>query len=149
MPVSGLDHVAIPVSRVREVLVFYGAIGFDVPTFDEVQENRIPAFSVSCGQQKINFHMPALWQRGSFDLRGPAASPGCGDFCFVWEGAEAELRLALASVGSEPILGPVRMRGGAGLGASIYARDPDENLIEFIFYNSEQLTSEVQQKIEL
>ena len=78
MPVSGLDHVAIPVSRVREVLEFYDAIGFDTPTFDEVEQSRVPAFSVSCRQQKINFHLPALWQRKSFNLRGLTAGPGCG-----------------------------------------------------------------------
>ena len=102
MPVASVDHVALPAHRVRELIEFYGALGFDTPTIREVENSSVPVFSVSCGQQKINFHLPALWQRESFELRGPTATPGCGDLCFVWQGSEIALIRALASVDTRP-----------------------------------------------
>ena len=149
MPVASVDHVALPAHRVRELIEFYGALGFDTPTIREVENSSVPVFSVSGGQQKINFHLPALWQRESFELRGPTATPGCGDLCFVWQGSEIALIRALASVDTRPTVGPVRMRGAAGWGASIYTRDPDGNLVEFIFYDSDQLVSSVQQRLDI
>ena len=149
MPVVSVDHVAVPAHHVRELIDFYGALGFDTPTIRDVENSSVPVFSVVCGKQKINFHLPALWQRESFELRGPTATPGCGDFCFVWLGSEIALIRALASVDAKPIVGPVRMHGAAGWGASIYTRDPDGNLVEFIFYDSDQLVSEVKQRLEV
>ena len=67
----------------------------------------------------------------------------------MWLGSEIALIRALASVDAKPIVGPVRMHGAAGWGASIYTRDPDGNLVEFIFYDSDQLVSEVKQRLEV
>ncbi len=149
MPVASVDHVAVPAHHVRELIDFYSAIGLDTPTFHGVENSPLPVFSISCGQQKINFHLPTLWQSESFELRGPTATPGCGDFCFVWQGSEIALTQALASVGTNLIMGPVRMRGAAGWGASVYARDPDDNLVEFIFYDTDQLVSSVRQRLDV
>ncbi len=73
-------------------------------------------------------------------LRGPAAVPGCGDFCFVWEGEQAELLALLERSGAVVEVGPVerqgRRAGGRAIGVSVYTRDPDGNLLEFISYPS-------------
>jgi hypothetical protein len=50
------------------MLGFYRGLGFDVA------ENAV-ACSVYIGDQMINFHRPATWQRESFTLRAPAAKP--------------------------------------------------------------------------
>jgi catechol 2,3-dioxygenase-like lactoylglutathione lyase family enzyme len=72
------------------------------------------------------------------ELRGPTAQPGCGDFCFVWSGPIDALQELLAEVGAAVEEGPVERRGGrAGgraMGTSLYTRDPDGNLLEFITY---------------
>jgi len=134
MAVSGLDHVALPTQRPEEMIGFYGRLGFDVPDIEKWRRSRKLFFSVSFGDQKINFHAPPLWRDAAFELRGPASLPGCGDLCFVWEGGAAALREWLERAGVEVVAGPIELRGARGPGTSVYVRDPDRNLLEFIVY---------------
>lgn len=132
MPIAAFDHVAIPIERVDEMLEFYRQLGF------EVRQPRPPLmFSVHLADQKINFHGPELWKPGRFTLRGPSAAPGCGDFCFRWDGAVSEVVTLLAELDIPVIEGPVDRDGGrhgGDVGTSVYIRDPDQNLLEFICY---------------
>lgn len=134
MPIAAFDHVALPTRRPEEIIRFYGRLGFRVPDPEEWRRSELPFFAVHFGAQKINFHAPALWQSPDFTLRGPAAAPGCGDLCFVWEGGADALRELLESAGAKVVAGPVELRGARGHGRSVYVRDPDENLLEFIVY---------------
>ena len=89
---------------------------------------------VHLGDQMINFHQPELWQ-GDFPLRAPAAVPPCGDLCVVWPGSAAALAEALRRADAGIVEGPVERVGGRGLVASsVYVRDPDGNLLEFMIY---------------
>jgi catechol 2,3-dioxygenase-like lactoylglutathione lyase family enzyme len=127
--VAGFDHVALPMSNVDAMIVFYKALGFTA-----VENTNI--VSVYAGNQMINFHRPSLWQNQSFTLRAPAANPPCGDLCFVWEGSEAALKAMLERVGAKVEVGPVQRSGGRQrTGSSTYTRDPDGNLLEFIVYS--------------
>ena len=111
------------------MLAFYHAMGFDVNEGSQ-------ACSVYIGQQMINFHRPALWQRESFTLRAPAAKSPCGDLCFVWEGTPEGLKAMLAKAGAKIEEGPVGRQGGRRkAGSSVYVRDPDGNLLEFMIYS--------------
>jgi catechol 2,3-dioxygenase-like lactoylglutathione lyase family enzyme len=90
---------------------------------------------VYIGDQMINFHQPATWQDPTFTLRAPAANPPCGDLCFVWDGTAAALRAMLDRAGAKLIEGPVGRQGGRKKAASsVYVRDPDGNLLEFMIY---------------
>lgn len=108
MPVVAFDHVAIPSAQPERMLRFYRSLGFAAPDPQEWRSVNAQFFSVHFGDNKINFHAPALWERTDFTLRGPAARPGCGDFCFVWSGTEAELTTALDAAGATIEEGPVR-----------------------------------------
>ncbi len=138
MAIERFDHVAIPTAQPEAMLRFYAALGFGVPSVEEWQASGIPFFSIQFGDNKINVHAPGLWQDEAFDLRGPNAHPGCGDFCFVWDGDLASLQSLLRRAGATIELGPAEMVGGRGGGAdkgtSVYTRDPDANLLEFIVY---------------
>jgi catechol 2,3-dioxygenase-like lactoylglutathione lyase family enzyme len=138
MSVLAFDHVAIPVNDVETMLAFYRRLGFTVVGEADWRAGRSPLVAIAFGHNKINFHAPPLWQRPSFTLRAPAAQPGCGDFCFVWDGGLATLQTALAAAGAAVETGPVTRQGGrdAGTasGTSIYTRDPEHNLLEFIVY---------------
>jgi catechol 2,3-dioxygenase-like lactoylglutathione lyase family enzyme len=138
VPIVDIDHVAIPTARPEEMLQFYRALGFAAPTPEKWRERGVPFFALSLGNTKINVHAPALWQDPSMTLRGPTAQPGCGDFCFVWSGTIDALQELLASVDAPLEEGPVERRGGRAegraLGTSLYVRDPDGNLLEFITY---------------
>ena len=138
MSIRAFDHVAIPTARPLEMLAFYAALGFSVPDPEAWRESGVPFFSIQFGDNKINVHAPELWRSESFTLRGPAAQPGCGDFCFVWEADERSLHAALERASAEIVAGPVELVGarasGTARGISIYTRDPDGNLLEFIRY---------------
>ena len=120
------------------MLRFYHALGFTAPSPEDWRAQGVPFFSLQFGDNKINVHAPNLWSNTSFTLRGRSAQPGCGDFCFVWSGALADLHEKLRQAGAAIEEGPVERVGGRSAGTarglSIYTRDPDENLLEFIVY---------------
>jgi catechol 2,3-dioxygenase-like lactoylglutathione lyase family enzyme len=112
------------------MLAFYRALGFEIAEHPAV-------VSVYVGDQMINFHRPELWQRG-FDLRASAAQPPCGDLCFVWGGSSEALRATLDAAGAEIVEGPVERQGGRrAVASSVYVRDPDGNLLEFMRYTGD------------
>lgn len=128
--IGQLDHVAIPIQNVDEMVTFYRELGFGVT----IDGQRI---SIHFGDQKINFHPPQRWQRGDFTLRAPKAIPPCGDFCWVWEGSREALLEALSRVGAQIESEGERQGardGGRAVGESVYVRDPDGNLLEFMRY---------------
>ena len=131
MTIRSFDHVAIPIQNTDAMLAFYRALGFTVKERDQF-------YSVHFGDNKINFHGPERWQSGKFILRGPTAVPGCGDFCFVWDGSVESLKTMLNQAGAKIIEGPIQRQGGRNngraSGTSFYFRDPDSNLLEFMIY---------------
>lgn len=130
MAVTTIDHVAIPIQLVQEMKRFYELLGFE---WDDSGAPRL--YAVKLGSQKLNFHDPTLWSNPRFSLRGPSAQPGCGDFCFVWSGSQSTLVDLLSQEKLNIVEGPVAREGGAGIGSSIYLRDPDRNLVELICYD--------------
>lgn len=138
MSIASLDHVAIPTDHPERLLDFYRALGFSAPSPQEWRQSGLPYFSLQFGENKINVHAPDLWRNPAFTLRGAPARPGCGDFCFVWSGTLEELRETLARAGAGIEEGPVERVGARGAGTvtgiSLYTRDPDGNLLEFIAY---------------
>jgi catechol 2,3-dioxygenase-like lactoylglutathione lyase family enzyme len=128
--VVGFDHVALPMQNTEAMAAFYRALGMDVT------ENEY-LVQVYVGTQMINFHRPEIWQR-EFSLRAPAAQPPCGDLCFVWTGSEQALTDLLDRAEAKVEEGPVeRMGGRKSKASSIYTRDPDGNLLEFMSYPKE------------
>ncbi len=128
--IRGFDHVAVPMQNTDAMLAFYRALG--------LQMNDTPsAVSVYVGgDQMINFHRPVRWQDPAFTLRAPAARPPSGDFCFVWEGTAQSLTSTLDRVGAKVEVGPADRAGGRRKnGSSVYVRDPDGNLLEFMIYS--------------
>jgi catechol 2,3-dioxygenase-like lactoylglutathione lyase family enzyme len=127
--VRGFDHIALPIANTDAMLAFYKALGFDI------SENP-NAITVHVGDNMINFHRPARWQDKTFTNRAPAAVPPCGDLCFVWEGTEASLKATLERAAAKIEVGPVPRQGARRkMGSSIYVRDPDGNLLEFMIYS--------------
>jgi catechol 2,3-dioxygenase-like lactoylglutathione lyase family enzyme len=126
---AGFDHVALPMQNTDAMIAFYRGLGLQVAESPNI-------CSVYIGEQMINFHRPALWQRETFTLRAPAARPPCGDLCFVWNGSPEALKTMLDRAGAKVFEGPVGRQGGRRKsGSSVYVRDPDGNLLEFIIYS--------------
>jgi catechol 2,3-dioxygenase-like lactoylglutathione lyase family enzyme len=126
--VGGFDHVALPMANTDAMLAFYKALGFDI-----VESST--AISVYVGESMINFHRPMRWQDKTFTTRAPAAVPPCGDLCFVWDGTAETPKAVLDRAAAKIELGPVPRQGGRRkTGSSVYVRDPDGNLLEFMIY---------------
>jgi catechol 2,3-dioxygenase-like lactoylglutathione lyase family enzyme len=130
--IRGFDHVSLPMQHTDAMVAFYRALGLDVGEHPHV-------VSVYVGDQMINFHRPTTWQREGFALRAPAAMPPCGDLCFAWDASPESLQALLDEAGAEIIEGPVAREGGRRAAASsVYVRDPDGNLLEFMIYDQEE-----------
>jgi catechol 2,3-dioxygenase-like lactoylglutathione lyase family enzyme len=129
---SGFDHVSLPLQRVDAMAAFYRSLGCDV-------DESPYLMAVHVGDQMINFHRAATWQRQGFTLRAPAAIPPCGDLCFVWDGTPDALHAALEAAGAAVVEGPVARQGARRIEAtSVYVRDLDGNLLEIMIYPGEQ-----------
>ncbi len=129
--VRGFDHVSLPMRNTDAMVAFYRSLGL------QVAENA-HVVSVYVGDQMINLHRPETWQQPGFTLRAPAAEPPCGDLCFLWDGSAEALHALLRRAGAPIVEGPVERQGGRRAAAtSVYVRDPDGNLLEFMIYRED------------
>lgn len=125
MRVRRLDHVVVHVSDWERSNRFYAEVlGAQV-------ERRGEGWAYRIADQLLNCHGPGLDPRPV--ARIPVA-PGNSDLCFVWDGTPEEAVEHLRSKGVEIEAGPVERLGASGSGQSVYFRDPDGSLLEFISY---------------
>lgn len=139
MPIAGFDHVALPARDPEALIAFYKKLGMPILYEEQWRAGKTPVFAVQVGPNaKLNFHDPELWQNAGFEARGPTAEPGCGDLCFAFDGTIEEAEALIRDAGAEIAYGPFDQPGGADAGqregTSVYTRDPDGNLIEFMTY---------------
>ena len=130
MTILGLDHVAITVADVERTLAFYcRVLGAELLYEDFWRSGKMPVAILQVGGNRISVH----------DAAKPAAPhaktpcPGSEDFCFRWSGGIASAQKHLAGLGIELVEGPVpRPSADGSPGQSVYFRDPDDNLVEFL-----------------
>ncbi len=126
MPVR-LDHVVIHVSDWERSNAFYR----DVLGAELVERDGSDARHYRFGDQQLNVHGPG--QEPSPVAARPA-EPGGADLCFVWDGPIETAARHLEQRGVTVEEGPVTRYGGRGQGTSVYFRDPDGSLLEFLSY---------------
>jgi catechol 2,3-dioxygenase-like lactoylglutathione lyase family enzyme len=80
---------------------------------------------------QLNLHGPGLVPNPVARIPVP---PGGSDLCFEWAGPIDEAVEHLQRHRVEIELGPIQRSGARGAGTSIYFRDPDGSLLEFISY---------------
>jgi catechol 2,3-dioxygenase-like lactoylglutathione lyase family enzyme len=119
--IESLDHLVLTVRDLDATARFYvEGLGMRLETFDEGRK------ALRFGAQKINLHVAGR----EFEPKAAHPLPGSADLCFLTERPLAEISARLAALGHPIIEGPVARTGAAGPITSIYARDPDGNLIE-------------------
>jgi catechol 2,3-dioxygenase-like lactoylglutathione lyase family enzyme len=120
-----LDHFVIAVSDWEASNAFYR----DVLRAEVVQ--RGAGYAYRFGAQQLNVHGPGS---NPEPVARDRVRPGNSDMCFVWEGPVDDAVAHLRACGVEIELGPVPRHGARGEGQSVYFRDPDGSLLEFIAY---------------
>ena len=92
---------------------------------------RPKGFAYRFGAAQLNLHGPGF---NPAEVARLPVQPGNSDLCFEWKGPIAH---AIAHLGRcrVPIeAGPMERFGARGAGTSVYFRDPDGSLLEFITY---------------
>jgi catechol 2,3-dioxygenase-like lactoylglutathione lyase family enzyme len=122
-----LDHVVIAVSDWERSIDFYGAV-----VGAEVIDRGAGRVCFRIGDTQLNVHGPGFYPKTNV-ARLPVR-PGNSDICFRWDGQIEEAVAHLRLHGVEVETGPVARPGAGGDGTSVYFRDPDGSLLEFIAY---------------
>jgi catechol 2,3-dioxygenase-like lactoylglutathione lyase family enzyme len=125
MPNVKLDHCVIHVSDWEISNTFYR----DVLGAELVP--RESGWSYRFADEQLNLHGPGVSPAPVAKL---PVQPGNSDLCFEWPGPIDEAREHLERNGVEVEMGPVERSGARGSGTSVYFRDPDGSLLEFISY---------------
>ena len=121
-----LDHCVIHVSDWERSNRFYcdvvGAELLDAPG---------GRFAYRFRGRQLNVHGPGV---DPHPVARRPVQPGNSDLCFVWPERIETAIDHLRGLGVEVEDGPVRRFGARGVGTSVYFRDPDGSLLEFISY---------------
>jgi catechol 2,3-dioxygenase-like lactoylglutathione lyase family enzyme len=122
-----LDHCVIHVSdRSRSNAFYRDVVGA------ELIGDREGVAMYRFGERQLNVHGPGAAPEPV--ARHPV-QPGNSDLCFVWPGPIQGAIEHLRAHAVEVELGPVPRHGARDDGTSVYFRDPDGSLLEFISYD--------------
>jgi len=120
-----LDHCVVHVSDWERSNRFYR----DVMGAELIA--RPAGFAYRFGDTQLNLHGPGVTPHPVARL---PVRPGNSDLCFEWRGPIADAIAHLARCNVDFELGPIDRFGARGPGISVYFRDPDGTLLEFISY---------------
>jgi catechol 2,3-dioxygenase-like lactoylglutathione lyase family enzyme len=122
---TSLDHCVIHVTEWQRSNKFY------VEVMGAALVTREAGYAYRFGDRQLNVHGPGV--KPAEVARLPV-QPGNSDLCFEWQGPidDAIAHLKAHSIAVES--GPMQRFGAKGTGASVYFRDPDGSLMEFISY---------------
>jgi catechol 2,3-dioxygenase-like lactoylglutathione lyase family enzyme len=125
-PSLRLDHLVIGVSNLERSNAWYrDVLGVEVEQVDD-------GFArYRFGDWMLNVHAPSY---GGLNAAKPV-EPGNSDLCFVWEGPLEDAIAHLERHGVEIVAGPVAQDFARGPARSVYVRDPDGSLLEFVSYD--------------
>ena len=122
-----LDHCVIHVSDWAASNAFYR----DVLGAELVARGH-GAWAYRFGTEQLNVHGPGA-------IGDPVAAipvaPGNSDLCFEWAGPIEDAIDHLTAQAVTIERGPVERNGARGRGQSVYFRDPDGSLMEFMSYH--------------
>ena len=127
LPVK-FDHCVVHVSDWERSNTFYR----DVLGAELIK--REVGWAYRFGEIQLNLHGPGLTPA---EVARLPVQPGNSDICFEWKGP---IEAAVAHLKRHKVAierGPMQRFGAKGHGTSVYFRDPDGSLMEFISYGKQ------------
>ncbi len=121
-----LDHCVIHVSNWERSNAFYREV-----LGAELVERGNGTWAYRFGTEQLNVHGPRVEPH---PLARIPVAPGNSDLCFEWGDSIEGAVTHLDQHGVQIEEGPVARNGAKGKGRSVYFRDPDGSLLEFISY---------------
>ena len=128
MPVpTKLDHCVIHVSDWERSNQFYTQVmGAELVA-------RAAGFAYRFGDKQLNVHGPGV---NPAEVARLPVQPGNSDLCFEWLGPIEDAIAHLKAHGLAIHRGPLQRFGAKGPGTSVYFRDPNGSLMEFMCYGA-------------
>jgi catechol 2,3-dioxygenase-like lactoylglutathione lyase family enzyme len=133
MPPVKLDHCVIHVSAWERSNAFYTQVmGAELVA-------RPVGFAYRFGDSQLNVHGPGVKPAEVAKL---PVQPGNSDLCFEWSGPIEDAIAHLKERGIAVERGAMQRFGAKGPGTSVYFRDPDGSLMEFMSYTKPVIPAE-------
>lgn len=127
--ISMIDHVAVTTSHLDATSAFYCRVLDAEIVHEFVIDGALIAKQFRIGGAMLNIHQAGH----GHSLVAAKPTPGAIDLCFRWSQPIATAQIHLAQAGIAIEEGPVKRRASDGReGTSVYFRDPDGNLLEFL-----------------
>ena len=127
--ISRIDHVAVTAADLPATAAFYCDVLDAVIVHDFVVDGELIAQQFRIGGAMLNIHQAGH----GHSLVAARPTPGAVDICFRWDEPIATAVKHLGRVGVAIIEGPAERYASDGCaGMSVYFRDPDGNLLEFL-----------------
>jgi catechol 2,3-dioxygenase-like lactoylglutathione lyase family enzyme len=128
---SAIDHVVLYAMNLSATVNFYTSIlGMKHEVFRSPKDLSVERQALIFGSQKINLHDASA----PFQPHARIPAPGTLDLCFLTEMPVEQVLEALKQAEIEVIEGGgvVSRQGARGSLKSVYIRDPDGNLVEYV-----------------
>jgi catechol 2,3-dioxygenase-like lactoylglutathione lyase family enzyme len=126
-----IDHFVMNVNNIDAMLQFYKKVlGAEIVDYEAWKNGHAKYPALLFSLQKIHLHSSQTRE----EIRAASTKTGNTDFCFHWEGNIASAIEHLSQHGVVIELGPVDRVGTHGKGKSVFFKDPEGNLLEFISY---------------